>query len=106
MTRVTYRSYYDRFLVIVEGHSGYARCGEDVVCAGISTLVYTLVNTMLDEESSGNIRLKRNIIRDGYVCLEIELFEFSGNRIKGIIDAFMNGIMMLQESYPKNIFVE
>ena len=106
MTTVTYRDYYDKTLIIAEGHSGSAPRGQDLVCAGISCLVYTLLNTLADEEASGRIRLVRNVVRDGYVCVELESFGFSRERIKGIVDTFMTGVYMLSESYPGNLRVE
>ena len=44
MTKVFYREYYDNTLIVIEGHSGFAESGKDVVCAGVSALVFTLVN--------------------------------------------------------------
>jgi uncharacterized protein YsxB (DUF464 family) len=33
----------DGLLLVAEGHAGYAPCGEDVVCAGVSALLYGFV---------------------------------------------------------------
>ena len=51
MTKVFYREYYDNTLIVIEGHSGFAESGKDVVCAGVSALVFTLVNCIRDEEA-------------------------------------------------------
>ena len=32
--------------IFVSGHSGYAESGSDIVCAGASTLIYTLINSL------------------------------------------------------------
>jgi uncharacterized protein YsxB (DUF464 family) len=106
VTRITCREYHDNILFIAEGHSGYGDRGSDIVCAGISCLVYTLINTLLDEESSDRVHLVRQIIRDGYVCLEIEKFEFSKDRVNGIIDACMTGFYMLRDNYPEAVKIE
>lgn len=106
MTKITYRDYYDKILIIAEGHSGYATCGEDIVCAGVSTLIYTLINALLDEEAWEHIKFLRNIQRDGYIYLEIEYFDFSKERVHGITDTFLTGVLMLQENYPKYITME
>ena len=103
MTTIYHREYYDRLFLTIEGHSNFGNYGEDIVCAGISTLAYTLLNCMLDEESAGNIKLIRNIVRDGYICLEIEHFDFSKARVKGIFDACITGLLMLEEGYPQHI---
>ena len=106
MTKVYYREYYGKVLVSVEGHSGFAASGSDPVCAGISTLVYTLINSVLDEEGDGRLKLSRKVIRDGFALLEIEKFDFAKERTEGILNTFLTGAMMLQESYPDYIRVE
>lgn len=106
MTKVCFREYYDNLLITVEGHSGYSHTGEDVVCAGISTLAYTFLNTILDEEAHGNLKLIRNFVGDGIICLEIQRFKFSNERIDGIIGTVMTGFYMLEENYPDYIKIE
>lgn len=106
MTKITCREYRDNMVIIAEGHSGYGDRGSDIVCAGISVLVYTLVNTLLDEEASDRIKLVRRVVRDGYVYIEIERFDFSRERIDGIIDAFNTGLYMLSETYPDYIAID
>lgn len=103
MTTVYHREYYDRLLITVEGHSGFGQPGEDIVCAGVSVLSYTLLNCMLDEEAASNIKLIRKIVRNGYIHLEIEYFDFSKSRVKGIFDACITGLLMLEENYPEYV---
>ena len=103
MTYITTREYRDNYLVIAEGHSGYGNRGSDIVCAGISTLVYALINTLLDEEASDRIKLVRKVIRDGYVFIEIKKFDFSQERIDGILDLFVAGLQMIEEAYPDSM---
>ncbi len=105
MTTVYHREYYDKQLLTIEGHSGDGESGKDIVCAGFSALVYTYINCMLDEEAAGNVKLIRKIIRDGYIHFEIEYFDFSKARIKGMLDACITGFLMLEESYPDYVSV-
>ena len=106
MTRVFYREYYDKALIIAEGHSGFDIEGRDIVCAGISTLVCTLINCLKDEESADRLKLVRDIVRDGYICFEIEYFDFSKERIRAIIETCISGLYMLSEQYPRYISFE
>jgi uncharacterized protein YsxB (DUF464 family) len=106
MTHITLREYHDNILLIAEGHSGYGSRGADIVCAGISTLICALINTLLDEEASDRLRLVRKVIRDGYVCLEIKCFSFSYERINGIIDLFRTGLLMIGDSYPDSLIID
>ena len=106
MTEVFYREYHDRTVLTVEGHSGFGKRGSDVVCAGVSTLVCTLLNCLKDEESGGRLKLHREIVRDGYVSVEIEHFSFAAERTRAIVDAMVSGLYMLAEEYPENVRVE
>ena len=82
MTKIFYREYYDRYLLIVEGHSGFGEKGKDIVCSAVSILVYTLLNMLKDEESDKHLILRREVINDGYFCVEVEPFDFSGNFVQ------------------------
>ena len=106
MTKVYYREYYDRYLLIVEGHASFGEKGKDIVCSAVSILVYTLLNMLKDEESDKRLKLKREIVRDGYFCVEIEPFDFSKNRTKGIIDTVVMGLALLNQEYPDNVKLE
>lgn len=76
------------FELEVMGHSGYAPKGEDIVCAGVSTLVQTLLVSVEGIHK----------IKNGYVYIsatgdkEIELFKF-----------VITGLRMLEEAYPNHI---
>ena len=48
------------------GHAGYAPAGQDIVCAGASTLMQTLCALMAGEEASG-----RETVRTAPSCLMI-----------------------------------
>ncbi len=106
MTKVFYREYYDNTLIVIEGHSGFAENGKDVVCAGVSALVFTLINCIRDEEANNRLKLHRDIVREGYVCLEIESFDFSKERISAITDTCITGLLMLGEHYPQYVRFE
>lgn len=67
----------------IEGHSGYAELGHDIVCASISTLAITSVNMM--------IRLDPLAIsyetRDGFINLDVKKHsEFIDIVIENMID--------------------
>ncbi len=106
MTKVFYSEYYDNIIINIEGHSGFGVSGGDIVCAGVSALAYTLLNTLLDEEVSGNIKLIKNYVSDGVINLEIKTFDYSKKRIDGMISLIMTGFYMLEESYPDYIRIE
>lgn len=106
MTRVCFREYYDRTLISVEGHSGFGENGTDIVCSAVSALAFTLANCIQDEEGDDRLKLNKNIVRDGYVFFEFEVFPFARERIEGMTEAIMTGFLMLAEKYPEYVSVE
>lgn len=54
--------------ITIEGHSGYAKQGSDIVCASVSTLVIASVNIML--------RLDKEAVsyemRDGFINVDVK----------------------------------
>ena len=103
MTTVFYREYYDGHLIIAEGHCGYSEKGSDIVCAAVSALILALRDTLEEESSAHRVRIIRNIIRDGYVCLEYSSYDFSEERISGITDACITGLRSVAGQYPDNV---
>ena len=106
MTKVYYREYYDRYLIIIEGHSGFNEKGKDIVCSAISILVYTLSEALKNEESDKRLLIKKEIINDGYFYMEVEPFDYSKGRTKGIIETIVTGLCLLNEQYPEYVKIE
>ncbi len=74
----------DALTLTVRGHAGYAPIGEDIVCAGVSTLVYTLINGCRCEISGDTVRVKDD---------------------RRVYDAVLTGLKMISEKFPKNLRV-
>ena len=85
--------------VVIDGHSGYAESGFDIVCASVSSIVTTSVNMI--------VRLDENAIsyetKDGFIKMEISKHsEF----IDIVLENMMDLLEELSTSYPKNIKIE
>lgn len=82
--------------VVIDGHSGYAENGYDIVCASVSSIVTTSVNMI--------VRLEEDAIsyeaKSGFIKIEI-------SKHNEFIDIALENMMSLLEelahSYPKNI---
>lgn len=85
--------------ITVQGHAGYDVIGKDIVCAGVSTLIQTLIQSIQEltadkieyEMKAGNVSIK-------FWCLSGEA--------RTLINAFFIGVEMIAESYPDNVRVE
>jgi len=96
--------------VFVSGHAGYAEEGSDIVCAGASTLVYTLANSLericgIDTEYSTRIA---EDMGDGNVSAEIVIpegrfrDEGAADRAQVIMETIVLGFISLAASVNRD----
>ncbi|MBQ4602771.1 MAG: ribosomal-processing cysteine protease Prp [Clostridia bacterium] len=74
----------DALTLTLCGHAEYAPKGKDIVCAGVSTLVYTLINGCRCEITGETVRVKDD---------------------RRVYDAVLTGLKMISEKFPKNLRV-
>lgn len=82
--------------ISVLGHSEYAPNGKDIVCAAVSTLVCTLVNS-LDTLTGDKIEYR---ISDGTGIIRYGDLSEAG---KLLVDSFFIGISAISEQYPEHV---
>ena len=92
MTTVT--RYKDR--ITIEGHSGYAPIGQDIVCAAVSVLVQTLIQSV-EEFTADKIEYSMS---PGKVDIK---FWCLSDPAKVLIDAFFVGIKGVAAAHPDNV---
>lgn len=85
------------------GHAGYATKGQDIVCAAVSTLTYTLAQNLalmlcMDEYSAQ--------FNEGYAYIEANPPETSAEQCRGIFMTIANGYAMLAAQYGQYIQFE
>ena len=85
------------------GHSGFARAGEDIVCAGVSALTQSTLNGLQ------NI-LKAPVkfdIDERTASLEAELTpeatEDQVERAQLLLETLLQGLQAIERSYPRNV---
>lgn len=79
----------------ISGHAGYAPAGQDIVCAGVSTLYGVLVAELDERERRGEGTVTT---MGGIVSFQPETEE-----IKGIYAMVWRGILLLAAQYGKYI---
>lgn len=77
----------------VTGHAGYANIGNDIVCAGVSSLYITVTNTLLSAGST----FERD---DGYFTLDATDVD------NACLKVLYDGIQSIAEQYPDNVEIE
>lgn len=83
----------------VVGHAGYGKVGYDIVCAGISTLTFTLKES-LELYTSDCVEF---FITDGKVIASWSELSEKGALL---LNSFITGALLLANDYPDNIKVQ
>ena len=86
-------------IIKVTGHAGFKEHGKDIVCASVSSIIYTTVNGIL------NIDQKAILFKDTKEYLQIKI-ENESRVVKILINNMMNLLEDLELQYPKNIKIE
>lgn len=82
--------------ISVQGHAGYAKPGKDIVCAGVSTLVQTLIQSV-EELTADKIQYS---MQPGTVDIK---FRDLSEQAQLLIDSFFVGISLIAGEYPDNV---
>ena len=104
MTNVTV-SYRNNSIVSLEadGHADFADHGEDIVCAAISVLMQTAVNSL--EAVAGIDYFIFESDESGYMYIELpaKLNESQADKANVILETVYTGLKGIAEAYPKHI---
>ncbi|MEG1551173.1 MAG: ribosomal-processing cysteine protease Prp [Oscillospiraceae bacterium] len=84
----------------IKGHSGFAKSGNDIVCASVSSAVYMAANTITEI-----INLKPQISNSD-ALLELTLKDGEAEKAKDILDGLYLHISEMSKQYPNNIKIE
>lgn len=85
--------------ITVSGHAGFAEAGKDIVCAGVTALIQTLIKSIGDltedkieyEISPGRADIHyRNLSKEG----------------KLLVDSFFIGICLIVNEFPDHVRIE
>lgn len=86
-------------VIKISGHANYSESGSDIVCASVSSIVYTTVNALL--------RINENSLDFSDNKKEMRIEIKSEDKItKDLIDNMIFLLTDLSKDYPKNIKVE
>jgi uncharacterized protein len=80
------------------GHAGYAEPGKDIVCAGVTALTQTLIQS-IENLTDDKIEYR---ISPGKV--EVEYRNLS-EKLKTLVDSFFIGICLIAEEFPEHVKV-
>lgn len=85
--------------ITISGHAGYAENGKDIVCAGVTALVQTLVKSAADlTEDKIECEISPGRADIHYRCLS--------EAGKLLVDAFFIGICLIADEFPDYVRIE
>lgn len=103
MTEVTV-GYKDSIVSLeASGHAGFASHGEDIVCAAISVLMQTAVNSL--EAVAGIDFIIFEADESGYMYIELPAGLNDAQALKAdvIMNTVLTGLRGIADAYPKHI---
>lgn len=97
MIRVNYLREGDTHKLSVQGHAGWSQHGDDIVCAGVSSISFALLGYLHHAKSdiaeaqadSGNLRIECS----------------GGELVAGAFDMAMVGYLQIAKKYPQCVDV-
>ena len=103
ITAVLYREGKDLTGCRIEGHSGWANAGSDIVCAAVSILGCTCVNAL--ESVCGVIpTITEYNEKNGVLAFELpEMREDENEKAQILMGALRQGLDDLAAEYPQNV---
>ena len=104
MTTVTFHSADHRIDgFVVEGHSGYAEAGSDIVCAAISAVV-TMAETTINDVcgAKAKVRVKDEQAR---ITLTLPTSCDEEDAVQAVLSGMMLTLISMREDYPDYIEV-
>jgi len=81
----------------VEGHAGYAKKGQDIICSAVSVLATNTVNSV---EAFTNDKFSCKQAENGF--LELILTEDVSKESRLLLDSFFLGIEAIEKEYGNN----
>ena len=82
-----------------DGHAGAAEYGEDIVCAGLSTLGITTVNA-IETFAAKEGTYEEDASKDGYIRL---MLKEPNHDTQLLIDSMILGLTYLEQQYPQYV---
>lgn len=96
----------ERLSLTVEGHAGYGKEGQDIVCAAASALCFALLLSLKRLDSEGLLSSFDHRMERGFAFFSAAASP-QGARLWGYaVDPILSAFTLLSESYPDHVSLE
>lgn len=93
----------EEYRLSVEGHSGYAEPGKDIICSAASILAYTLAQNLMFAEDDGIVQELQANLEQGNAEISCRPVAGQEEEIRCIFSVVRTGFLLLSTNYPKFI---
>lgn len=90
-------------VIEVTGHAGYAPVGQDIVCASVSTLFYTLAQNVRILNCEKKLKSHDIVLQEGYSRIKAEALKNYENEVNLLFEYIKIGLQLLEHSYSSFI---
>ncbi len=91
--------------VTARGHAGYGAYGQDIVCAGVSTLLATAAEMLLRLEAAGEVRLTEQVkLEPGDIRLAFEPLG-DGTKANMLWETLEAGLRLTEARYGQYVVI-
>lgn len=97
MIRINYFQNGNTHKLAVSGHAGYSNHGNDIVCAGVSTLTLTLLAFLMSLQGAE----VEQTVSSGDVTIECT----GEGQVQTAFDMALTGYLHISAQYPQNVEV-
>ena len=104
MITIVYHRTYNR--VTVSGHAGSGEKGRDLICAGVSALVYTLASNVDSLVTQGNAREPVIELREGWAEISCKPKTNMKAVATLLFDSVCSGFELMAARYPEYVTFE
>ncbi len=88
------------FEIHAKGHANYAERGKDIVCASVSILIYTLIESIDERDLSLPPVIEA---KAGETLIRVKPKSETRGKIRGVFDVISKGFELLGNNFQKNV---
>lgn len=101
MTVIRYIQNKNIYKLEVDGHSDFAKSGQDIVCSAASAITYSLISALEMQKSAGKI--DKLCVNYGVAHINISFICPDDDFADTLLCASICGYKLLSENYPSNV---
>lgn len=104
MTEIHYQQHAEKVRISVVGHAAF-NPGNDIVCAGVSAIMYQLLAVLSKMETDGMIYDQHTNVEDGFVIVQFSLAPEGFDLWDTVWMVIKMGWQNIADEYPDNVVV-